>query len=235
MAKKFNIHDWQDKFLISEGKKIGKNSYKTRTAINTAPGKTEDKEVMIDNIDDLNNITIRWKGANHHGHKTLTKLKFEKENEFDEDLMAISNDSKWLFIVDLDEETGEPDWDTLMVDSRELENVADDGTSTYSVPPEDMMEQGFDDRFKDAMGGAGFSDEEQDDIMSRDVGSPFPGNDQYSPFAAKAKDYIETFRKEYRDMSDDGIDEFSVEIINHLLDNTAAQAAAKIYFGKKGI
>jgi len=87
MAKEFNIKNWQDKFLISEGKKIGKNSYKTRTAINTAPGKTEDKEVMIDNIDDLNNITIRWKGANHHGHKTLTKLKFEKENEFDEDLM----------------------------------------------------------------------------------------------------------------------------------------------------
>jgi len=98
-----------------------------------------------------------------------------------------------------------------------------------------LNEQGFDSRFKDAMGGAGFSDEEQDDIMSRDIGSPFPGTDDVSPFAAKARDYIETFRKEYRDMSDDGIDEFSVEIINHLLDNTAAQAAAKIYFGKKGL
>ena len=97
----------------------------------------------------------------------------------------------------------------------------------------DLNEQDFDSRFKDAMGGAGFSDEEQDDIMSRDVGSPFPGNDQYSPFAAKAKDYIEKFRQEYREMSDDGIDEFSVEIINHLLDNTAAQAAAKVFFGKR--
>ena len=102
-----------------------------------------------------------------------------------------------------------------------------------------INEQGFDSRFKDAMSGAGFSDDEQDDIMSRDVGSRFPGEDEagmaprYSPFAAKAKDYIETFRKEYRDMSDDGIDEFSVEIINHLLDNTAAQAAAKVYFAKK--
>ena len=35
----------------------------------------------------------------------------------------------------------------------------------------------FDSRFKDAMSGAGFSDEEQDDIMSRDVGSPFPGSE----------------------------------------------------------
>jgi hypothetical protein len=125
---------------IDEGR-IGANSWKTRTAVNTAPGVTEDKEIIIDNIDDLNNITIRWRGANHHGNKTLTNLKFERENEFDDDLMAISNDSKWLFIVDLDEETGEPDWDTLMVDSRELENVADDGTSTYSVPDEDMINE----------------------------------------------------------------------------------------------
>jgi hypothetical protein len=125
-----------------EGQKIGATSYKTRTAINTAPGKTEDKEVMIDNTDDLNNVTIRWRGANHHGNKTLANLKFTKESEFDEeDLMALSNDSKWLFIVDLDEDTGEPDWDTLMVDNRELENVADDGTSTYSVPDEDMINE----------------------------------------------------------------------------------------------
>ena len=228
---------------LGEGEKIGQTSYKTRTDVVTAPGKTESKEIFIDNTHTLDNVTIRWRGANHWGNKTLTNLNFEPEfaNEEYDDLMAISNDSKWLFIVDLDEETGEPDWDTLMIDSRELENVADDGTSTYSVPPEDMVEQGFDDRFKGAMGDAGFSDDEQDDIMSRDVGSRFPGEDEagmaprYSPFAAKAKDYIDTFRQEYRDMSDDGIDEFSVEIMNHLLNNTAAQATAKIFFGKRGL
>ena len=95
-----------------------------------------------------------------------------------------------------------------------------------------LSEQNFDDRMQAA---GGFSDEEMGDITSRDIGSPFPGTDNVSPFVAKAKDYIETFKKEYREMSDDGIDEFSVEIINHLLDNTAAQAAAKIYFAKKGI
>ena len=126
---------------MSEGQKIGATSYKTRTAVNTAPGKTEDKEIFIDNTDDLNNVTIRWRGANHHGNKTLTNLKFTKESEFDEDLMAFSNDSKWLFIVDLDEETGEPDWDTLMVDNRELEHVDDDGNSTYKVPDEDMINE----------------------------------------------------------------------------------------------
>jgi hypothetical protein len=133
--------DYFDQNYLSEGMRIGKNAYKTRTAINTAPGKTEDKEVTIYNIDDLNNITIGWKGANHHGNRSYDNLKFTQESEFDPDLMAISNDSKWIFIVDLDEETDEPDWDTLMVDNRELENVADDGTSTYSVPDEDMINE----------------------------------------------------------------------------------------------
>ena len=32
------------------------------------------------------------------------------------------------------------------------------------------LNEGIDDRFKDAMSGAGFSDDEQDDIMSRDIG-----------------------------------------------------------------
>ena len=36
-------------------------------------------------------------------------------------------------------------------------------------------------------------------------------------------------------MSDEDLDEFSKEMVLHFLDNTAAAAAAKIYFGKKGI
>jgi hypothetical protein len=47
-----------------------------------------------------------------------------------------------------------------------LEN--DDGTG-YEVPPEDMVEQGIDDRFDQAMTGAGFSSDEKSDIMSRDI------------------------------------------------------------------
>jgi len=101
---------------------------------------------------------------------------------------------------------------------------------------EPTNEQGFDSRFKDAMGGAGFSDEEQDDIMSRDVGSPFPGTNNVSPFTAKAKDYTEKFKQEYREMSDDGIDEFNKEIIEYLLNAfPSAQATAKVFFAKKGI
>jgi hypothetical protein len=97
----------------------------------------------------------------------------------------------------------------------------------------ETIKENFDDRLKTQMGMS--DDEFEKNVTSRDIGSPFPGTNNVSPFAAKAKDYIEKFRQEYRDMSDEGIDEFSKTIINHLLDNTAAQAAAKVYFGKKGI
>jgi hypothetical protein len=102
---------------------------------------------------------------------------------------------------------------------------------------ETIKEANFDKKLAQQMGMS--DDEFEDKIASRDIGdggSPFPGDEPgYSPAAAKARDYIEIFRKEYRDMSDDQLDEFSVEIINHLLNNTAAAAAAKIHFGKKGL
>jgi hypothetical protein len=36
-------------------------------------------------------------------------------------------------------------------------------------------------------------------------------------------------------MSDDDLDNFSKTMIEHFLDNTAAQAAAKVWFGKREI
>ena len=97
----------------------------------------------------------------------------------------------------------------------------------------ETIKENFDNRLKAKMGMS--NDEFEDQIASRDIGSPFPGNNNVSPFTAKAKDYIEKFRQEYKDMSDEGIDKFSVEIIDHLLDNTAAQARAKVYFAKNSI
>ncbi len=104
---------------------------------------------------------------------------------------------------------------------------------------EPTNEQGFDDRFKDAMSGAGFSDEEQDDIMSRDIGdggSPFPGTDEVSngyKAAAALKDELRYVT--YKKLSQEEIDTFSKEMVLHFLDNTTAAAAAKIHFAKKGI
>ena len=97
-----------------------------------------------------------------------------------------------------------------------------------------LNEQSFDDRLKAA---GGFSDEEFDDITSRDPGDPFPQDDiDYlddidTKGYKRARDLIEKLRKEYRDMSDKELDSFSVEMVLHFLDNTAAITAAKVHFG----
>jgi hypothetical protein len=97
----------------------------------------------------------------------------------------------------------------------------------------ETIKENFDDRMQAA---GGFSDKEMGDITSRDIGSPFPGTDNVSPFTAKAKDYTEKFKQEYKEMSDDGIDEFNKEIIEYLLNAfPSAQAAAKVVMARKGL
>ena len=91
-----------------------------------------------------------------------------------------------------------------------------------------LKEQGFDARLKAA---GGFSDEEFDDITSRDIGSPFPGTDSSGP--SKAKDLIDKLREDYRSMSDEELDAFSKEMVLHFIDNTAAEAAVRVHFGKQ--
>ena len=99
-----------------------------------------------------------------------------------------------------------------------------------------LSEQGFDDRLKAA---GGFSDEEFDDITSRDPGDPFPQDDiDYlddidTKGYKRARDLIEKLRKDYRNMSDKELDSFSTEMVLHFLDNTAASTAAKVHFGKR--
>jgi hypothetical protein len=89
-----------------------------------------------------------------------------------------------------------------------------------------LAEQGFDDRLKAA---GGFSDKEMDDITSRDIGSPFPGTDNESSKGKTLADRtIEHLRREhYRNMSDEDLDDFSVEMIKHFLDNVEAKDYAR--------
>ena len=86
-----------------------------------------------------------------------------------------------------------------------------------------LNEQSFDDRLKAA---GGFSDEEMDDITSRDIGSPFPGEPLPSG-TKKASDLIDKLKEDYRSMSNEDLDDFSVEMIKHFLDNIAAKDYAK--------
>ena len=98
-----------------------------------------------------------------------------------------------------------------------------------------LYEQGFDARLSQAMGMSG--DEFEDEIASRDIGSSFPGTDSKSSEGkALASRTIEHLRREhYRNMSDQDLDDFSAKMVEHLLDNIAAQARAKVIFAKRGI
>tara|TARA_R110002060_G_scaffold58788_2_gene68729 strand:- start:52 stop:375 length:324 start_codon:yes stop_codon:yes gene_type:complete len=90
-----------------------------------------------------------------------------------------------------------------------------------------LTEAGFDDRLKAAMGKSGFSDDEQDSFFSKDTPST-AGIGGYQ----KARDLIDKLRSEYKSMSDEDLDEFSKEMTLHFMDNTAGQAASKVFFAK---
>ena len=93
-----------------------------------------------------------------------------------------------------------------------------------------INEQSFDDRLKAA---GGFSDEEMDDITSRDIGSPFPGEPIKSTRASEMIDlYIKPTVKK---LSDDELSKFNKEMTEYFLETIEGQAAAKIFFAKRDI
>jgi len=93
-----------------------------------------------------------------------------------------------------------------------------------------LREQGFDDRLKAA---GGFSDAEMDDITSKDIGSPFPGEPVKSTRASEIIDlYIKPTVKK---LSDDELSKFNKEMTEYFLETIDGQAAAKIFFAKRGI
>jgi hypothetical protein len=63
----------------------------------------------------------------------------------------------------------------------------------------------------------------------------FDDDDDITPGAELASRTIEKLRQQYRGMSDQDMDDFSKEMMLHFIENTTAQAAAKIWFGKRGI
>ena len=97
-----------------------------------------------------------------------------------------------------------------------------------------INEQGFDARLAQQMGMS--DDEFEDQIASKDIEQPFPGDDELTIGYSKASDLISKLRQDYRNMSDEDLDEFSKEMVLHFLEgSTEAQAAAKVFFGKRGI
>jgi hypothetical protein len=106
--------------------------------------------------------------------------------------------------------------------------------TSYWVSDENMnrinQDSSFDDRLKAA---GGFSDEEFDDITSKDIGSSFPGpSTDVGNGVIQAQELIKTLKNNYKNMSDRELDAFSVEMTKHFLDNLAARDEAKIYLAK---
>ena len=104
------------------------------------------------------------------------------------------------------------------LDKKEARDLLAYWMDSYRNPDldESLTDDKIDYRFKDAMSSAGFSDDEQDNIMSRDAGSKFPTD---TPFGLsgyqKARDLIEKLRKDYRKMSDSDLEKFSKTMIDH--------------------
>jgi acetyl-CoA acetyltransferase len=99
-----------------------------------------------------------------------------------------------------------------------------------------INEQNFDQRLAQQMGMSG--DEFEDQVASRDIGDTNPfmdDDDDRSPGEELADRTIEEFRKKYRGMSDQDMDDFSVKMVEHFLDNLSAQVRAKTILTTRGI
>jgi hypothetical protein len=101
-----------------------------------------------------------------------------------------------------------------------------------------LYEQGFDQRLAQQMGMS--DDEFEDQIASRDIGSPFPGSDsdldQVDPKGRKAaKDLIEKLKNTiYPTLNDEEMDTFSITMVDYFLDaSVAAKDAAQVILGTK--
>tara|TARA_B100001094_G_C18088113_1_gene748889 strand:+ start:95 stop:577 length:483 start_codon:yes stop_codon:yes gene_type:complete len=69
---------------------------------------------------------------------------------------------------------------------------------------------------------------EQDDTFFKDVF----GDDELKDSSSKSRDLINKLRQDYRNMSDEELDKFSIEMIEHFLDNVAAKERAKMLLNK---
>ena len=95
----------------------------------------------------------------------------------------------------------------------------------------ESIKENFDDRLAKKMGMS--SDEFEKNVTSRDIGSPFPGEPVK---ATKASKLIDNIKLSYKNMSEDEMESFSKEMVEYFLDQSvSAQAAAKIWFGKKSL
>ena len=74
--------------------------------------------------------------------------------------------------------------------------------------------------------------EQEDDTFFKDVFGDENDDFELSAGYTKARDLIAKLRQQYRNMSDEDLDEFSKEMVAHFLDNIAAKEKAKMILNK---
>ena len=139
--------------------------------------------------------------------------------------------------------------DTPLTYDQAIGRVSRDDFEKSSEFDKDKWEDDFDKRFPSLGEQDNFDsrlaqqmdmsdDEFEDQVASRDIESPFPGTDDDVSNGYKAATALKDELREitYKKLSQEEIDTFSKEMVLHFLEgNTTAQAAAKIWFGKREI
>ena len=231
MSKKFNIHNWQAnqvKQRLAEQDWSQKNQddwQKRQDAL--TPGKNPEK--FFGGLDKLRNSPA----ANELSQDEINAI----YNEFPE-IDNFNYEGKEV----IDDPDGDMENATLKMNVVKSYEVLTSATGNekwweWGSGPKSsksMDEQDFDDRLTKQMGMS--DDEFEKNVASRDIGDPFPlAADDYTgdtEMSRKASDLIEKLREDYRNMSDEEKDIFSSEMIEHFLNNTAAQARAKVFFAR---
>jgi len=198
----------------------------------------------------LDDVTISWGEESHNVDFEEGDVIDDHGNEGkDMTFVAYSQDDMWRFIVDVSvgfnyENSGEIQdvmWDTLeiAIDDAKMDPAV---RSDFDDPImerfqqlagiKSLNEQGFDARLAQQMGMS--DDEFEDQIASRDIGSSFPGEPVE---ATRASEIIDLYIKPtVKKLSDNELEKFNKEMVEYFLNNSVdAQAAAKVYFAKKGI
>ena len=107
-------------------------------------------------------------------------------------------------------------------------------TSTLRDLIKETIKENFDKELAKKMGMS--PEEFEDQVASRDIGSPFPGTDKVSDGYKAARALIDELKYvTYKKLSDDERDAFTKEMAGHFIETTQGMAAAKVAMARKGL
>ena len=186
----------------------------------------------------MQDVTISWGDESHNvNFEDMDPEEVEDHDNEGKDMVfrAISKDKNWEFALDVSVQADydisgiiqDIDWRSLEIEKVEGTMSDDDVDRAFTV---DAPDRPLQEQFQ-RLAGIKPLYEQGDDTSFKDVF----GDDELKDSSSKSRDLINKLRQDYRNMSDEELDKFSVEMVEHFLDNIAAQERAKIILTRKGI